>query len=109
MASLLSWLGFSDSRWRRQRWESGRAALALEALEARLVPSTDVLQYHNDASSSGQNLSETILTPANVNASTFGKLFATATDGQVYAQPLFVAGVNITTGSHRGIHDVVYV
>jgi hypothetical protein len=87
-----------------------RARLALEALESRLAPSaTDVLNYHNDSSSTGQNLNETALTPANVNSTTFGKLFATSVDGQVYAQPLYVAGVNITTGSHQGVHNVVFV
>jgi hypothetical protein len=32
-----------------------------------------------------------------------------AVDDQVDAQPLVVPGVKITAGSHRGIHDVVYV
>ena len=41
--------------------------------------------------------------------SDFGKLFEVPLDGQVYAQPLFEAGVNITVGSQPGIHDVVFV
>lgn len=87
-----------------------RTLLALEQLELRLTPSsTDVLTYHNDNFSSGQNLTETILTPANVNSSTFGKLFSTSVDGQVYAQPLYMAGVNITTGGNQGTHNVVFV
>src|SRR5262249_20031382 len=83
--------------------------LAVEQLENRLAPSTSVLSYHNDSFSTGQNLNETILTPGNVNASTFGKLFTTPVDGQVYAQPLYMAGVNITTGAHPGTHNVVFV
>src|SRR5262249_53720927 len=67
------------------------------------------LMYHNDPSSTGQNLSETTLTPSNVNVSTFGKLFTTAVDGQVYAQPLIMTGVNITTGQNQGLHNVAYV
>src|SRR5204862_5936768 len=54
-------------------------------------------------------LNETILTPANVgNASTFGKLFTTTLDGQVYAQPLLKTSVNITRGSRQGVHNVLY-
>ena len=59
--------------------------------------------------SSGQNLSETTLTPSNVNSAEFGKLFSRTVDGQVYAQPLVKTGVSITTGSHQGTHDVIFV
>jgi hypothetical protein len=101
-------------RWPRTRGisrssQAGRYCPALERLESRLVPSVNVLMYHNDSSSDGQYLSETTLTPANVNQATFGKRFTAGLDGQIYAQPLFVAGVTVTTGSHQGTHDVVYV
>jgi hypothetical protein len=75
-------------------------------LERRLMPSVDVLTYHNDNARTGANLSETVLTPANVNPSTFGKLGQVAVDGQVYAQPLIKAGVAFPDGS---THDVVFV
>jgi hypothetical protein len=70
---------------------------------------TAVTTYHNDNYRTGWNSSETVLTPANVNSSSFGRLAEVKLDDQVDAQPLVVPGVNITTGSNQGIHDVVYV
>jgi hypothetical protein len=66
----------------------------------------NVLTWHNDNARSGQNLNEAVLTPANVNASKFGKLFTISVDGKVDAQPLYVASVAIR-GS--GFHNVLYV
>jgi hypothetical protein len=54
----------------------------------------------------GNNTLEKTLTPANVNSTTFGKLFSFTVDGQVYAQPLWAAGVKIPG---QGTHTVVYV
>jgi hypothetical protein len=65
----------------------------------------NVLTQHNDLSRTGANTSETILTPANVNSSTFEKLFTDAVDGQVYAQPLYAANLSLS----NGIHNVVFV
>src|ERR1039457_1334938 len=62
--------------------------------------------YHNDNLRTGQNLDETVLTPANVNAGSFGRLFSDPVDGQVYAEPLYVPGVSIPG---QGTHNVVYV
>ena len=62
--------------------------------------------YHNDISRSGQNLSETILTPSNVNSSTFGKLFVISVDGKVDAQPLYLGQLAI---ANQGTHNVLYV
>jgi hypothetical protein len=78
-------------------------------LESRLLLSVSILQYHNDASGTGQNLSESILNQSNVNSTSFGKLFSTSVDGQVYAEPLYDSGVDITTGAYQGIHNVVFV
>ncbi|HVV72326.1 MAG TPA: hypothetical protein VHI52_12650, partial [Verrucomicrobiae bacterium] len=62
--------------------------------------------WHYDNTRQGANTNETILTPANVNAGGFGKLFSYAVDGHVYAQPLVMGGVNIPG---QGTHNVVYV
>jgi hypothetical protein len=74
---------------------------------------TSVLTYHNDNLRTGQNVNETILTPANVTSATFGKLFALPVDGQVFAQPLYVPGVTVGTQVHNLLfvateHDSVY-
>ena len=72
---------------------------------------TNVVTQHNDISRTGQNLNETILTPANVNSNTFGKLFSYPIDGQAYAQPLYVAGVTMGSGTVQAgtTHNVVFV
>jgi len=61
-------------------------------------------QYNN--ARTGATLVETTLTPANVNAQQFGKLFSWSVDGDVYAQPLYMPGVNVPG---KGAYDVVYV
>ncbi len=65
-----------------------------------------VFTYHYDNLRTGLNPNETILTPASVDATHFGKKFSYAVDGQVYSQPLYVPGVVIPG---QGVHDVVYV
>ena len=66
---------------------------------------TDVVTYKNDLARTGQNLTETVLTPANVNASGFGKLRFLATDGKVDAQPLYLAALSVQGATH----NVVFV
>jgi len=92
---------------RRQPLQTIRPVV--EEFESRLAPSVNVLTYHNDNASSGQNLAETILTPGIVNAGSFGRLFSNSVAGQVYAQPLVMTGVNISTGALAGVHDVVFI
>jgi hypothetical protein len=66
---------------------------------------TDVLTYHNDAMRTGQNLTETVLTPANVNSTSFGLLKILAADGLVDATPLAVSAVSISGTTH----NIVYI
>src|SRR5262245_8350366 len=86
----------------------------VEHLEPRLAPANvAVLSGHNDALLSGANTHETVLTPANVNATNFGPLFNYAIDGYAYAQLLYVPNLAIAGETHNVVfaateHDSVY-
>jgi hypothetical protein len=71
-----------------------------------------VFTYHNDLSRDGVNSQEYALNTATVKAA-FGKRFACAIDASAYAQPLWVANVAISGGTHNvliaaTVHDTVY-
>jgi hypothetical protein len=66
----------------------------------------DVLTQHNDNMRSGLNAKETLLTPANVTVSKFGKLFTHPVDGIIVGQPLYASNVLMNDGR---LHNVVYV
>ncbi|MBV8052155.1 MAG: pyrrolo-quinoline quinone [Acidobacteriaceae bacterium] len=61
----------------------------------------NVLTWHNTNKRDGRNTTETILTPANVNMSTFGLLFTIPVDGKVDAQPLYVQGLTVAGAKHN--------
>ena len=72
-----------------------------------------VYTYHADLARTGQNLREYALTPATVSGGNFGKRWSCLLDGEAYAQPLYVANVVISGGSHNVVivatqHDSVY-
>jgi outer membrane protein assembly factor BamB len=74
---------------------------------------TDVTTYKNDVSRSGQNLTESVLTTANVTSAGFGLLRTVGVDGKVDAQPLYLSGLSIGGGTHNVVyvateHDSVY-
>ena len=78
-----------------------------------LTGQTNVLTYHNDIGRTGQNVTETILTPVNVTTTTFGKRLTLNLDGQVLAQPLYMSGLSINGAARRVLfvataHDSVY-
>jgi hypothetical protein len=69
------------------------------------IKAVDVTKCQYDLACTGANTSETVLTPKNVNTSSFGKLFTKSVDGQVYAQPLYLQ--KFTIGG--GVHNVVFI
>lgn len=74
---------------------------------------TGVTTYHNDLSRDGANTHEYALTPGNVKAATFGKLFSCTVDGAINAQPLWAANLNLSGKKHNVVfvatqHDSLY-
>jgi hypothetical protein len=72
-----------------------------------VVPSagTDVTTYHNDMARTGQNITETKLTQAKVNSTTFGLLRNLTVDGKVDAEPLYLSQLSVA----GGVHNVVFI
>jgi hypothetical protein len=98
-----SWLGPA-----RLTQRLAQACLCLCLLLCSSVAATAQVNVYTrsyDNARTGANLQETILTPANVNSTNFGKLFTVHTDGEIYAQPLYVSNLAIAGGTH----NVVFV
>ncbi len=88
-------------------------SLPLTIQAAAMTNAPDVTTYHFDVARDGLNAKETILTPANVNSTRFGKVGFDTVDAKVDAEPLYVANVPIA-GQLRNVlyvateHDSVY-
>ncbi len=73
-----------------------------------------IATYRTDNARTGVNALESKLTPANVNAVSFGRRAAIAVQGDVYAQPLYISNVTTADGTTRNLvivatqHDQVY-
>jgi hypothetical protein len=90
-----------------RKWICYRAVVLLAALAlATLAWAQRVTTSQYDNARSGANLHETTLTPRNVKVQHFGKVFTLHVDGDVYAQPLFLGGVEIPG---KGRHDVLFI
>jgi hypothetical protein len=62
----------------------------------------DVLTQHNNNQRTGAALDETTLNAKALRTGTFGKLWTLFADGQVVAQPLYVAKLTIDTAANSG-------
>jgi hypothetical protein len=82
-----------------------RIALAVAFLPWPGAPAQVTTSQYDNART-GAYLHEKTLTPQNVNAKQFGRIFRLLVDGDVYAQPLYVPGVEIPG---KGTHNVLYV
>ncbi|MFO1465465.1 MAG: choice-of-anchor D domain-containing protein [Steroidobacteraceae bacterium] len=87
-------------------WRAACAAACCLIICSIAHPAQPVLQRGYDAAVTGANLHETLLTTSNVNRNSFGKLFSLAVDDAVFAQPLYVPGVDV---AGKGTRNVVYV
>ena len=80
---------------------------------AAAAAGTDVVTYKYDLMRTGQNLTESTLTPSNVASATFGKLRNLMVDGLVDAQPLYLSKLTVAGAAHNVVfvateHDSLY-
>lgn len=73
---------------------SSEAEDVVEGSESAIASNVHVLSSRNDPARTSANPKESILDTTNVKAGTFGKVFMRNVDGAVFAQPLYVGGVN---------------
>jgi len=65
-----------------------------------------ILTQRGNNQRTGSYTNEVILNTSNVNINGFGKLYSYPVDGQVYAQPLYVSGLDI---SGKGKRNVLFI
>lgn len=85
--------------------QGGFSSSATVTVSASTSTAVNIPMFHVDENRSGANLNETTLTPANVTASSFGKLFSYLVDGYVYGQPLLVSNLTMGDGT---THNVLF-
>jgi len=67
---------------------------------------TPIFTWHYNNARTGANTTEVLLTPANVNPTSFGLLMNQPVDGPIVGHPLYLPSVSIPG---MGVHSVVYV
>jgi hypothetical protein len=95
----------SGSQFKAVVSDSGGSATSNTAM-LTVNAATDVLTQHNDNARTGENLTEAILTPTNVNSAMFGKIGFYASNGLVDAQPLYASNVVVP---NSGTHNLLIV
>jgi hypothetical protein len=96
---------------RNMRLVRGVVMFALSVGIGLLIPKAPgqscvaVTTYHNDNFRTGQNLSETVLTPTSVGSMTLRFSTHPVLDGWAVAQPLYLPQTSIS----NGVHNVVFV
>jgi len=75
-------------------------------LTVAVTPAVDVLTERFNVARTGVQPAEAALTPANLSASTFGKVFTFTTDGYAYSQALYVSNYTMHDGKS---HNVLFV
>ncbi len=86
------------------------------AFTTQATANVDVVNYtawKGGGGTTGDQTNETLLTPSNVNASSFGLSWSAAVDGWVNAQPLYMNGLSINGSPHNVVfiataNDSVY-
>jgi uncharacterized protein (TIGR03437 family) len=94
--------------WTGDRIRAAGAKLALTLLlaAASAQGQVNVLTANYDNNRTNSNPNEITLNPQSVSATSFGKVGTFPVDGQIYAQALYVSGVQI---AGAGVRNVVYV
>jgi hypothetical protein len=80
--------------------------ILLSLCASTLAGQVNVLTANYGNGRTNANEQEKVLTTSNVNQAGFGRLGKFPVDGRIYAQPLYVAGVNIQGAAAR---NVVYI
>ena len=83
---------------------SGSSTSSSSSGSGSTTAGTDVLTYHYDRMRTGQNLTETVLTPTNVTSSTFGLLRTLPADDAVDATPLIATNISIAGSTHTVVY-----
>ncbi|HEV2687537.1 MAG TPA: hypothetical protein VGV35_03255 [Bryobacteraceae bacterium] len=106
MRNLLHRRRSPATRQLRPRQRFANLALAALLFASLAFAQPNVLTSNYDNQRTNANLQETTLNASNVNTANFGRLGAFPVDGQIYAQPLYVGGVQVTG---KGPHNVIFV
>ncbi len=89
---------------------SGPAYTAKASITVDVV---NQVRWRNSTGGTGLQSDELLLTPSNVNSTTFGQAWSATVDGGVWAQPLYMNGLTVNGATHNVLfvgtdHDTMY-